>query len=128
MQSRTWDARDLIITWGAIALEGAGDGDVVTIAYNVDNVTLTAGAQGFMVANVSANNSGRITWSASEATPTNDRLSAIAALQRRKGAGLIKFPIMVKHTNGTTLAIGAEAWIVKSPDAPFGAEHQNREW
>lgn len=127
MEPKSYDARDIIITWGEISLEGAGDGDIVTIAYNADNVTLTAGAQGFMVATVSANNSGRVTWSASQATPVNDRLSVIAALQRRKGIGLIKKTMQVRHTNGTTLARGL-AWIVKVPDTAFGDEHQNRSW
>lgn len=128
MESKTYDARDVIITWGEIILDGAGDGDTVTVAYNEDNVKLTAGSQGFMVATVSANNSGKVTWNASQASPVNDRLSAVAALQRRKGVGLIKKPIMVKHINGTTLAIGPEAWIVKVPDAAFGAELKNRDW
>lgn len=128
MATQSYDARDIVITWGEVELTGSGDGDFVTIAYNTDNVTLHKGAQGYMTAVISSDDSGRVTWVGTQSTPTNDRLSAFAAQQRRAGVGLIKKPIQVKHVNGTTLASGAEAWIVKAPDTVFGADHKNREW
>lgn len=128
LETKAYDARDVIITWGEIELEGAAPGTVVTIAYDTEAVKKTVGAQGFVVATVMANDGGSVTWVASQASPTNDRLSAVAALQRRRGVGLIKKPILVKHVNGTTLALGPEAWIMKVPDAAFGEEHQDREW
>jgi hypothetical protein len=126
--SYSFDARDVSITWGEVIIDGTGDGNFVTIAYNTDNVTLHKGAQGHMTAVLSSDDSGRVTVVLSQSSPTNDRLSGFAALQRRAGVGLIKKPIQIKHINGTTIAIGAEAWIVKAPDTVFGAEHQNREW
>ncbi len=128
LETKTYDARDVIIVWGEIELEGPAPGSFVTIAYDNDMVTKTTGAQGFVVATISAADGGSIKWTASQASPTNDRLSAVAALQRRKGVGLIKKPILVKHTNGTTLALGPEAWIKKSPDAAFGDSLEPREW
>ncbi len=128
LETKQYDARDVIITWGEIELEGPAPGTFVTIAYDEDAVVKTTGAQGFVVATVKANDGGSVTWTASQASPVNDRLSAIAALQRRKGVGLIKKPIFVKHVNGTTLAMGPEAWIKKVPDAAFGDEHESREW
>lgn len=123
-----YDARDVTVTWGEIELDGASEGDFVTITYDEDAVKKTVGAQGYVVATINANDGGKITWTGSQGTPTHDRLSAIAALQRRKGAGLVKKPIMVRHNNGTTIALGAEAWIMKVPDTTFGAEHKDREW
>lgn len=128
METKSWDVRDLSITWGEIELEGAGPGTILTVAYAADAVVMTRGAQNFVVAVITGNDMGTVTWVASQASATNDRLSAIAALQRRKGVGLIKKPIFVKHTNGTTLVLGPEAFIQKVPDAPFGEEHNTREW
>lgn len=128
MQTLSYDARDVVITWGELELEGAAPGTFVTVTYNEDAVTLTAGAQGFMVATINANDSGAMTWTASQAAPVNDRLSAYAALQRTRGVGLIKKPLFLKHRNGTSIAVGPEAWIMKEPEAPFADEHQNREW
>ncbi len=128
MESKQLDARDYIVTWGEIILDGFADGTIITIAYDTEAVVKTQGAQGFTVAMVSAKDGGKITVVLSQASPINDRLSAIAALQRRKGIGLIKKPIVVAHKNGTTLAVGAEAWIMKVPDAPLADTHQNRDW
>ena len=127
LETKSYDARDVIVTWGELELEGPGEDTVVTIAYDEDAVTKTTGAQGFVVATINAAQGGMITWVASQASPTNDRLSAIAALQRRRGVGLQKRPILVKHVNGTTLATGT-AWIKKVPDAQFAKAHQTREW
>lgn len=128
LETASYDARDVVITWGEIELEGAAPGTFVKITYDNDAVVKTVGAQGFVVATVKADDGGMIEWTASQASPVNDRLSAIAAIQRRKGAGLVKKPLMVKHINGTTLALGPEAWIKKVPDAAFGDEHETRVW
>ncbi len=128
LETKSYDARDVIITWGEIELEGPAAGSFVTIAYDTDMATKTTGAQGFVVVTLSAADGGMVKWTASQASPTNDRLSAVAVLQRRKGVGLIKKPIQVKHVNGTTLALGPEAWIKKTPDATFAAEAESREW
>lgn len=128
LESKQLDPRDLIVTWGEIILDGFADGTFVTITYDNEAVVKTQGSQGFTVAMVSARDGGKITCVLSQASPINDRLSAIAALQRRKGVGLIKKPLVVTHKNGTTLAIGAEAWIMKVPDSPFADTHQNRDW
>lgn len=128
MQTKSYDARDVVITWGEIELEGAAPGTIVTIAYDADMATKTRGAQNFVVVTITGNDGGSVKWVASQASPTNDRLSAIALLQMQPGIGLIKKPIQVKHVNGTTLAIGPEAWIKKIPEAQFAEEHQDREW
>ncbi len=126
--TKSYDARDVILTWGEIELDGAGDGTFVTLTYDEDAVTKHTGAQGHVTAVVNPNDGGAVTWVASQSSTANDRLSAIAALQRRKGVGLIKKPFMLKHRNGTTLAIGPETWIKKEPEVGFGEEHSNREW
>lgn len=127
-QTKAYDARDVVVTWGEIELDGAAPDSFVNVMYDEDAVKKTTGAQGFVCATVNANDGGALTWTASQASVCNDRLSAIAALQRQKGVGLIKKPLFLKHRNGTTIAIGPEAWIKKEPESPFGAEHQNREW
>ncbi len=128
VETKSYDARDIIITWGEVELEGATDGTFVVIEYDEDAVKKHTGAQGDVTVTISANDGGSVTWTGNQGTPTHDRLSAIAALQRKKGVGLIKKPILVKHTNGNTLVVGPEAWIKKVPKTEFGAEHNPREW
>lgn len=128
VETLTYDCRDVNIIWGALELEAPADGTFVTIDYDEDAVKKTAGAQGHVTATINANDGGSVTWVATQGTPTNDRLSAAAALQRKKdGPGLIKAPIIVKHVNGTTICTGM-AWIKKVAKAEFAAEATSREW
>lgn len=127
-QTRSFDARDVIVTWGPIQLQGAAPGSFVKVTYDEDAVTKTVGAQGAVVALVQANDGGSLTWTASQASPTNDLLSAQAALQRLPGVGVVKFPLFLRHINGTTIAVAPEAWIKKVADVEFSNEHTSREW
>lgn len=128
-ETRSWDARDLSVSWGEIDLtDGVSDGSFVKLTYDVDHVTKHKGAQGHVTVLISADDGGSLTITLSQSSPTNDRLSAIAAAQRRKGVGLIRKPLLLKHINGTTLAVGPEAWIKKTPDTEFSDVHSNREW
>ncbi len=127
-QTLSFDARDVVVSWGEIELQGAAPGTFVTVVYDDAQVKKTRGAQNFVIAVVTGNDGAKLTWTASQASPVNDRLSQIALLQLQPGVGLIKKPIFLKHINGTTLAVGPEAWIEKIPDSPFAEDHQNREW
>jgi hypothetical protein len=122
-----YDARDVVLTWGAIELTGAAPGSFVKIAYDEDMAKKTVGAQGQVCVTINANDGGSITWTGGQQTDTNDKLSAIAVVQRKRGAPLFTAPILLKHVNGTTIAAGL-AWIKKTADVEFGAEHGNREW
>lgn len=128
MALKQYDPRDVIVTWGSILFRGFSDGTFVTIEYDEDAVSKHTGAKGDVTATISANRGGMSTVTLGQASPVNDQLSAIAAIQRQQGAGLQKYPFMVKHINGTTLASAAEAWIKKQPNTEFGDDHSPREW
>ena len=128
MALKQYDPRDVIVTWGPILFRGFSDGTFVTIEYDEDATTKHVGAKGDVTVTVSANRSGMGTVTLGQASPVNDQLSAILAIQRQPGAGLQKYPFMMKHVNGTTLASSAEAWIKKSPNGEFGDDHSPREW
>jgi hypothetical protein len=128
MPVKQYDPRDVIITWGPIIIEGVADGTFVAIEFDEDAATKHVGAQGDVTVTISANRGAGAMITLGQASPSNDKLSAAAALQRRRGNGLVKMPFTVKHINGTTLASTPEAWIKKEPAVEFGQEHSNREW
>lgn len=127
-QTKTFDPRDIVATWGEIELDGAAPGTFINLTYNNAAVTLTMGAQGFASVTKKADDSGGMTWTASQNAPVNSRLGAIAARQRRAGQAPIKKPLFLRWLNGELLAIGPEAFLEMEPGAQFGDEHETREW
>lgn len=125
---RQYSPEDIVLTWGPILFKGFGDGTMVTIEYDEDAVTKHVGAQGDVTVTMSANHGASIMVTLGQASPTNDLLSAHALAQRQPGNGLVAFPFLLKHINGSTLAETPECWIKKEPPIEFGGEHSNREW
>lgn len=124
----TFDARDVTVTAGSIILDGAGEGDVVTVAFMEDDTSEVVGAQGFVVVSANPNQSGTIVWNGSQNSPANKRLAALANLTRN-GRGIQWFPIQVAWKSGEAglLAYGIGC-IKKMPEAKLGREPNNWEW
>lgn len=122
-----YDPRDVVITWGEIDCIDPGDDTFVTVARAEDGIAPFVGPHGNVVIAINPNRSGTITWTASQNSPTNDRLSAQLELQETPGNGLVVKPLQVKHNNGTTIC-GGDAVLQKVADASFAKEHSPREW
>ncbi len=125
---KQFDLRDVIVTWGEHIIDGAGEGSFIKISYDEDATIEKVGGQGDVTVQVSANQKATATINLGQASSSNDKLSAAAALQRRPGIGLVKKPLTVRHINGTTLAFAAEAWIRKEAEIDFGDDLGDREW
>lgn len=118
----------IVAQLGGIPLKGFADGTMITVAFDEDAVTKTAGGQGTITATVNGNRSGRVTFSLVQGSTTNDELCAIAASVRPRGAPLIVLPFILEDLNGTSFASGDSAWVVKVPDNAFSKEAGAREW
>lgn len=127
-ETKSFDPKDVVVSWGEIDLDGAAPGAFCNLTYNTAAVVVTMGAQGFASLTKKSDDSGAFTWTASQNAPVNSRLSAIATLQRRSGVAPIKKPLFLRHINGETIAIGPEAVLEIEPGAQFGEEHETREW
>lgn len=123
-----YDPRNIVCTWGPHIVDGFSDGEFISAEMSADAVSMHNGATGAVTAIVSANESGEVTVTLSQTSPSNDFLSAAAAAQRRKGNGIVKYPLQIKDLGGTTLFLSEEAMIKKEPKTGFGEEHTPREW
>lgn len=111
--------------FGGIGLNGFSDGSMIVITPNEDAMTLNVGADGEATVVVNANQSFGIRVTLQQASPINDYLSSIWALNR-KGVGFR--PFMLRDRRGTTFFSAPYTWVKKLPELQYNKEQQNREW
>jgi len=129
MAVKTYDSNNILMIFGAIALEGGlGDGTFVSIEYNNDMFALKMGADGEGARSKSNDNSAKITFTLLQTSEANALLSAQHNIDKLSPSGDGIAPILIKDKEGTTLAAAATAWIVKSPNVEYGKEINEREW
>ena len=123
---RTWDAKQLIVVFGAIKFTGFAEGTIVAIERNGEAFEKVRGADGG-IDRVNKNaNDFQITVTLKQTSPTNDLLTT--ALIADQAGNLGVFPIAIKDLGGTTLFASTQAWISKDPDDDFSDSMGSREW
>lgn len=125
-QVRTYDPKQVIVTFGTVIVSGYAEGTFIAIAQNGDSFEKQRGADGG-VDRVNKNASDyAVTLTLKQTSLTNDALSVIAALDKASNTG--KLPLVVKDINGTSLFFAEQAWIGKEPDPEDGDAISSREW
>lgn len=106
--------------FGPILFQGFGPGDFVKVAYNTDAASMSVGADGEAIHNISADRSGTIEVTLQASSPTNQALAAVEAAQRLNPVGV--GPLNVQDVSGTHNISGTSVRIRKSPDFVRGTE------
>ena len=126
MQVRQYDPGEVNFSVGQNDVVGYAKDSFIKCARNVDQATLSVGADGEATVSRSRNRSGRITVMLQQSSPLNDIFSAMADAWEAGTGGTDS--ALVKDGNGTSLASAKTAWIVKRPELGFAAESGDREW
>lgn len=123
---KNYDPADIIATFLGSLIIGFAEGTFVRVERNEDSFTLKVGSQGDATRSRNRNKSGTITFTLMQSSPSNDVLSNAALADELDGSGI--GVAQVKDLNGTSLALGATAWVRKRPAGEWGKEAGNREW
>lgn len=126
MGTRTYDPAYIACSVLGIPITGFADGTFVKAERNEDAFKIAVGASGEVARARSRNMTGKVTFTIMASHPDNDLLSAASHLDELAGTGVGR--VFIKDVNGTTLVLGANAWIVKPAAVEFGKEVTNREW
>ncbi len=126
MGVKTYDPGQVSVVFGPNILSGFADGEQILVEANEDAFSLLMGAQGEGARTRSRDRSARVTVRLLQTSITNDVLSAILALDRLAGEGILT--LMVKDNSGRSLHLAESAWVVREPASPFGDEAGAREW
>lgn len=122
---KTYDFKEVAVTFGGRIITGFADGDAVAVELNEDEWTLQVGAEGEATRSKSNNNSAKVTIRLQQASESNAVLNAFAMADKLKNSGAQ--PFFMKTGGGSVYSCLA-AWVVKRPAAPYAAEAGVREW
>lgn len=122
-----YDSKGVVVVFNFQPVLGFQRGTFVSVEYNNDAFSLQVGIDG-ATRSKSNDNSGRVTVTLQQGSPSNDMLSQIHELDKRSPTGSGVKPLMVKDLTGRALHSAATAWIVKAPTAEYADESGAREW
>lgn len=121
MASQTYSPKLVIISFLGVNLTGFADGTFLTIAKNDDAMKLKVGADGESAVAISADESGKVTVTLLNTSPSNDFLSLQANLRARG-------PLQAKDLSGRMLSGTDDAWVSKVADVNKSKEIETTTW
>ena len=123
---RTYDPKQIIVTFGAIIFTGFMSGTFAAVTQNGEDFSKDKGADG-TVDRINMNSDDySIAITLKQTSLTNDALSVSRKLDKATNVG--KLPFQIKDLNGLSLFYAAQAWIRKAPDPDLGDSLTGREW
>jgi hypothetical protein len=124
---RTYSAKQVSVSFFGYELTGLADGDdVILVEPNVEQSEIVTGNDGTTTRSINPDESGTITIKLKQSSPSNDTLSGLAA--KDKVDGSVVGACIVKDNSGTSVAMGSEAVIAKTPGQGYGATASDRTW
>lgn len=126
MSQQTYDPKRVTVSVAGIPLGQFAKGTFVVVEFEADAYSDEVGAQGEVVRVRSADERGTIKVTLMKASPSNDALSSLAALDRLTGAGV--GAAMVKDASGRSIHSAESSWVKRIPSAPYGTEAETVEW
>ena len=123
---RTYDPKQVIITFGTKIITGFGEGTVVVVERNGQSFTKKKGIDGTVDR---TNNNARdfqVTVTIKQTSRTNSDLSEIHASDQINNDGVK--PLTIKDLSGTTFFNAPSAWIQSDPNIEFAAESGDVDW
>lgn len=129
MSTKVYDADQITIAFGGVALKGLAEDDVVTIEQDTDDFTDVVGIGGEVTRSKTLDRRATITIRLMQTSDSNDLLSAIsnADVKAANGAGISAIMVRDRGT-GRALFAGPESWIAKPPQVVYGRSAKVREW
>lgn len=123
---KTYDPKQVTITFGGFIMAGFADDRMVTVARLNDTWTMKTGVDGEGTRSKSNDKSGEITVALMETSESNAVLTAFAKADELTNNGT--FPVLIRDNNNESYYAAAQAWVVKPPEAEKAREAGVREW
>jgi hypothetical protein len=121
----TYDPKEVVITFGAVPIDGYADGTFVEVAPSGEAFTRHVGADGEVSRSKSNDNTHNVTVTLKQSSLSNEYLSVCNKADRLTGHAML--PLSITDLNGGTLYFWAEAWV-EVPSWSFGKEQSDRAW
>lgn len=122
MSGETYNAKQVVLTFGVLVLDGLGTGDAINVEFNNPGATAKVGVAGEAAFSESNDNSGMVKVKTMATAGVNRALTALY------NAGNLPLPLSVTDISTGETLVAAKAKIRKLPNRPYGAEVPEREW
>ncbi|MDX3986243.1 MAG: DUF3277 family protein [Achromobacter sp.] len=127
MSVKTYAPNQVKIVMGALPISGLAEDTFVTVTEIGEGIASVVGVDGEVARSMSRDSRLRITLTLMQTSASNAALTALHQADRAtEGNGAV--PISVTDLRGTSLHASDSAWIVKMPEAGYGAKVGSREW
>lgn len=121
------DPAKIIVNCGGANINGYADGTFISFEMAEDAYTTVTGADGHVTRVKTNNNTGTLTLTLLQSSPSNIILQGLYDLDRSTPVGA-PFPIIIKNLLNVELITSSAAWIQKLPTISYSKEVTNREW
>jgi Protein of unknown function (DUF3277) len=124
--ARQYDPKNVSVVIGGQTISGFTDGTFLMAERNEQMFTLKVGVDGIGTRAKSNNQSGKVTITLHQSSPSNDYLSGLVQSDELANTGVIA--ILIRDNLGTTLVSALTAWFQKFANVEDGKEVANRVW
>jgi hypothetical protein len=122
----SFDPREVNLAVAGVTVTGYADGAFIEVARSNDAWDATTGANGEVARTRTVDDMGTIVVTLQMSSDSNDDFSALAIADEKTGKA--SFPVIMKDSNGTSVAAGSVAWFQKLPTVTFSKGVEVREW
>lgn len=126
MAVRSYDLKQVLCTFGGVRLQGFGEGDAISIAWEANIFDTMVGADGETTRSRTNNNNAKATVTLMQTS--NAHFALIEQALRNSALTQLKLPFALIDPNTSERFISPEAYVEKLPDSPFGMAAGTREW
>lgn len=123
-----FDASNVVMTWGAITIDGLADGTFVEIEQLEDSFTDKSGADGEVVRSKTQDRRFNINFTLLQSSQANALLSVQHNIDINSANGDGVAALRVFDPSSGTVFNAPTAWIVKPSNIAYGKEDVDREW
>lgn len=123
-----YDADQVSIVFGPVAIDGFADGEFCSIEPGADIFTLYVGTDGKAVRSKTLRRDAIINVMTHQGSAANDALCAIAVLDRDAPNGAGIHSLWIRDRGGRALYTAQQCWIAAFPTVSFDREAKERAW
>lgn len=118
----------VLVIFGVLPISGFAPETFLSVEMNEDRYTKWVGIGGEVARARTNDMTATVTFTLSQASPSNDALSLAYLLDQKTRGGDAVVPFLVKDIPGRTLIASEFSWIVRPPVVEFARDAGTRAW
>lgn len=119
--------KDVVVSFDGVNITGFSEDSMISVTRNDDMVSEVVGAQGDLQLTVNHNNTGEITFTLLQNSPSNLNFEEYFMAEQGDNFSTISMITIAVPSVGLTISC-SNAYMKSIPDFTFGSDNNDREW